>query len=231
MRPTIFLFDIDGTLIRTRGVGKRALVRALAQHGAVDCATFPFAGMTDRLIVRRSLQIAGRAQVDESVIDAVLADYVAALREEVAAAPDGDYQIHSGVGAALDAVASAAGPVAVGLGTGNIRAGAEIKLGRVGLAGRFAFGGFGDDAEARAELLRIGAARGARRLDEPPERCRVVVIGDTPSDIEGAKAIGAECLAVATGPFEPEQLRAHEPEHVLRDLAAPGALQALLDSA
>ena len=110
--------------------------------------------------------------------------------------------------------------IAVGLGTGNIEGGARIKLARVALNENFPFGGFGSDHEDRAELLAVGAARGAARLALPRSACRVVVIGDTPKDIAAAHAIDAESLAVATGPF---------PVDILRDAGATIAVPNLAD--
>ncbi len=117
--------------------------------------------------------------------------------------------------------------VALGLGTGNIRRGAEIKLGRVNIFHRFTFGGFGDDSIDRPTLLRAGACRGAERLGLPVAACRIVVIGDTPKDIAGAKAIGADSIAVATGMHTLDELRACTPTAAfpsLADAAAPTAL-------
>jgi hypothetical protein len=96
-------------------------------------------------------------------------------------------------------LADARPDMALGLGTGNIRKGAEIKLGCVGIFHRFSFGGFGDDSIDRPTLLMAGARRGADKLGLPIEDCRIVVIGDTPRDVSAAKAIGAESIAVATG--------------------------------
>ena len=113
------------------------------------------------------------------------------------------------------------GHLALGLGTGNVEAGARAKLARVALDGAFAFGGFGDDHEDRALLVRAGAERGAARLDRPLDACRVVIIGDTPRDVAAARAIGAECLAVATGGATAEVLRAAEPTRLVADLTHP----------
>ena len=227
MRPTILLFDIDGTLITTGGAGRRALEGALAAHGAAGTASFPFAGMTDPAIVRRSLSAAGRPANDRSIA-AVLAAYAELLDDEVARANDDAYRLCDGILPALDAAARRP-DCAVGLGTGNIRRGAEIKLRRVGIAERFAFGGFGSDAEDRAELLRIGARRGAAELGCALGDCRVVVIGDTPRDIEAARAAGADSIAVATGPVPLGELAAHAPSWLGQSLLAPGALDALLE--
>jgi phosphoglycolate phosphatase-like HAD superfamily hydrolase len=127
--------------------------------------------------------------------------------------------------AAIDRGARAG--AALGLGTGNIRAGARAKLERVGLFERFAFGGFGDDSENRTELLRVGAERGARALDVSLSECRVVVIGDTPRDVAAAHGIGALCVAVATGGSTAAELVASAADHVFDNLAQPGALAAI----
>jgi phosphoglycolate phosphatase-like HAD superfamily hydrolase len=134
-------------------------------------------------------------------------------------------RVHEGIFAALDA--SVAAGAAVGLGTGNLRDGARLKLSRVGIFERFAFGGFGSDHEDRAALLRVGAERGAGLLGAPMAECRVVVIGDTPKDVAAAQAIGAECIAVATGSFTVAALAACGPTYVFGDLRDEGALAAL----
>lgn len=230
MRPTVYLFDIDGTLISSGGAGRRAVEGAFhAHHGRADaCAGFSFAGMTDRAIARRALVGLGLPPEGpdvEAAIDAVLTTYLALLADEVREAED--YRVHDGIHGALDALA-AAGAEAIGLGTGNLEEGARIKLARVGLDARFGFGGYGSDAEDRATLLRIGADRGAARLGLTRQQCRVVVIGDTPKDIEAARAISAEVIAVATGPFGVNELRAFDPDATFEDLGADGAVALLL---
>jgi len=226
MRPTVLLFDIDGTLLSSGGAGRRAIERAFFErYGRRDAfAKISFAGMTDRAIARAGILECGR-ECSEAEIDAALDHYVRTLEEEVAKA--GNYRVHAGMHAALDA-ASARKNTAVGLGTGNIRRGARVKLSRVALHERFAFGGFGCDSEDRAELIRMGARRGAESLGTSVEECRVVIIGDTPKDVAAAQAIGAESIAVATGTFKVEQLRETPATFVFPDLAAPGALEALL---
>lgn len=165
MRPTILLFDIDGTLIHGGGAGKRALQRAFERlYGRSDWLDFPLGGMTDLLIVRQALERGGR-QGDP--VEPVLERYVELLREEIPASPR--YETCPGVVPLLERLSGAA-RLALGLGTGNVEAGARIKLERLDLNRYFAFGGFGSDHAERAELLRIGAARGAARLGVPPRR-------------------------------------------------------------
>ena len=228
-RPTVFLFDIDGTLITTGGAGRRAMERAFgAVHGRPDAMGFPMDGMTDRLIVRQALTHIA-VEATEAAIDRVLAAYLDVLREEVAACPDARYRVHAGMREAIDG-ARARG-AAVGLGTGNIREGARLKLARVGLGETFRFGGFGCDDEDRIALIRIGAERGAAQLGAAREDCRVVVIGDTPKDVAAAQAIGAACVGVGTGHYTPEALMACGATAAFSDLAHPDAAAALFGAA
>jgi len=173
--------------------------------------------------VRLGLQRAGVAH-EPRLVEAILATYLEALADEMPRSPG--YRVHAGVEAVLDAMEGRPA-AAIGLGTGNLREGARLKLARGGLDARFAFGGFGCDAEDRAELLRVGATRGAERLGVAAEACRVVVVGDTPRDVAAAAAIGAECVAVCTSGCDAETLRAAGPCLAFPGLDDPDVLVAL----
>lgn len=226
MDPAILLFDIDGTLVLTGGAGRRALGRAfgevIGRPDALD--TVKLAGMTDLLICRDALAAVGEP-FDRETVDAVFAAYLGFLEEEVAASPG--YRVMPGVYEVVAAVVDRPG-IAAGLGTGNMEAGARIKLGRAGLSEPFAFGGFGSDAEDRAELLAAGRDRGAARLGVPASRCRVVVVGDTPRDVRAAHAIGAVCVGVGTATFSSAQLADAGADWAFDDLRDPRALPVLL---
>jgi phosphoglycolate phosphatase len=226
--PTVLLFDVDGTLVTTDGAGRRAVERAFElRHGTKEVLSFSFGGMTDKAIVRNGLLGLGRSFASEANLlaemETTLEFYLGVLAEEVARAA---IRIHDGMERAME-MAEARPDVALGLGTGNIRRGAEIKLGRVGIFHRFTFGGFGDDSIDRPTLLLAGARRGAAKLGIPVEDCRVVVIGDTPKDIAGAKAIGADCIGVATGMHTLAELQACAPTAAFTSLADPAAPAAL----
>lgn len=225
MRPTILLFDIDGTLISSGGAARRAIERAFEESfGLEDVFSFPFDGMTDRAIARQALRNAGVESGDEA-ISRFLPIYLSVLEAELQSAPF--YRLHHGM---QEAVVAARGRerFAVGLGTGNVKDGARLKLQRVGIYDSFDFGGFGCDHEERPALIRRGAERGAERLGLPLSECRVVVIGDTPHDVSAASAIGAECIGVGTGSFGPAQLLACGATAAFRDFREPGALAALI---
>jgi phosphoglycolate phosphatase len=228
VKPTVLLFDVDGTLVTTCGAGRRAIERAFElRHGTKEIVNFSFGGMTDKAIVRDALLALGRTFAADSDLEREMEDtlcfYLEVLVEEVARTP---IRIHDGMVRAMD-MADAHPDIALGLGTGNIRKGAEIKLGRVGIFHRFSFGGFGDDSIDRPTLLMAGARRGADKLGLPIEECRIVVIGDTPRDISAAKAIGAESIAVATGMHAIAELKQCDPTAAFANLADPRADVAL----
>ena len=228
MIPTVFLFDIDGTLITSGGAGRRALEQAFAAlHQRADAiAAIRLDGMTDKAIARMGLEAIGQPPTD-AAIDVVLTKYLEFLGPEVEKVDPANYRIHPGMSEAIAAGKKMG--AAIGLGTGNIKGGAKIKLQRVGLYESFGFGGFGDDHEQRPELIRRGAQRGVKHLRVPWTEARVVVIGDTPNDIAAAHAIGGQCMALATGHFTTAQLQEAGADWAFETLAAPGALEVLLD--
>jgi phosphoglycolate phosphatase-like HAD superfamily hydrolase len=224
MTPTVVLFDIDGTLITCGGAGRAAMERAFSEVvGDARVADFGFGGMTDRAIARQGLVRAGR-QPSENDLDAFLDLYLVRLAEELPRSRG--YRVLDGVERILDELDRLrldGAPVAVGLGTGNLARGARLKLAPAALWARFAFGGFGCDDEDRPKLLRAGARRGARTLGTALEQTRVVVVGDTPRDVEAAHLIGATCIAVASGTYDEATLAAKRPArtcHALDELRA-----------
>jgi phosphoglycolate phosphatase-like HAD superfamily hydrolase len=228
-RPTVLLFDIDGTLVTTGGAGRRAFERAFQRlHERADaCAELRFDGNTDRGAARFGLEAIG-VGATEPAIDALLEMYVAELFVELARTDPTSCRVYPGVAQVLSAVLESG--AAVGLGTGNIREGARLKLQHFDLYRHFSFGGFGGDHELRVEIIRRGAERGAARLGKPLRQCRVVVIGDTPKDVNAARGIGAEALGVGTGSYSASELRAHGATWAFDDLTSPEALRALLDA-
>jgi phosphoglycolate phosphatase len=224
-RPTIYLFDIDGTILSTGGAGTRAFVRAFGEvtgHPEA-CQGFSFGGMTDLAIIRQSLANIGR-EMDQATVDHILETYLACLRDEISRTER--YRIMPGVREMVSALREHE-RVAMGLGTGNLRRGAEVKLTHGKLWHLFDFGGFGCDFEDRIALLGAGADRGAALLGVPRAECRVVVIGDTIRDIVAARGIGAECLSVTTGGVSAEVLREAGADEVVTDLTDPAAFAML----
>jgi phosphoglycolate phosphatase len=225
-RPTILLFDVDGTLLSAGDAGRRAFASAMLFALGSPCCFdgVSFAGATDRAIARNAMISVGLSPTPER-IEAVLAKYVLCLSTEVE--KSAHFRVMPGVSPLLQTLSSKTS-CCVGLGTENVREGARIKLTRATLFHWFEFGGFGCDHEDRAELLRIGALRGAARLGIDRAHCRVVVVGDTIRDVEAALAIGAECVAVGTSGQDPQVLLNAGASAVFADLTQAGVTEALL---
>jgi phosphoglycolate phosphatase-like HAD superfamily hydrolase len=103
--------------------------------------------------------------------------------------------------------------------TGNIRRGAEIKLGHYGLWQHFPFGGFADDHEDRNLIAAAARRRGSEFMKRELRGEEIVVVGDTPLDIRCGRAIDARVLAVATGNFSVEELKSFNPDWAVEDLS------------
>lgn len=223
----LILFDIDGTLVSTGGRAGKALLRALAEtYGtAGEAHGYSFAGKTDPQIVRELLSARGvPAGTIEAHREVAIARYLTYLEE---ALPPGSVRVLPGVRTILDALA-ATEAVTVGLLTGNVAAGAALKLRAAGLDGRFCFGAYGSDAEDRNLLVPIARTRAHQATGIHFPGPRTVVVGDAEADIRCARAGRARAVAVATGWASCHALAALKPDALLESLAAPGALAALL---
>jgi phosphoglycolate phosphatase-like HAD superfamily hydrolase len=223
---TLFLWDIDGTLILSGGAGVRAMGNALRNtfhiNGFID--DIDFSGRTDHWIVRQIFTRFG-VPATPGNFERYYEAYLEALPAEL---DNPGAVVLPGVRAILDA-ADARGDIAQGLLTGNIRRGAEVKLGYHRLGHHFPFGAFADDSELRDELgpHALRRARERHGVEFPPDR--VWVIGDTPRDVACARAFGAKSLAVATGNHSAAELASHSPSAVLVDLSDPAKFWAVVD--
>lgn len=206
MTRTLVLFDIDGTLVLTGRAGVRGMNAAFADlYGRPDALDqVPIAGRTDRAIVGSVFEAMAVAVTDPAV--ARLRDaYLERLRVAIDEPTTHAKGVLPGVTALVDALERMPG-VAVGLLTGNFAGGAAIKLGHFDLWRRFAFGAFGDRHADRRDLLPLAIDEAARAGVSGIAPERVVVIGDTPLDVDCANAHGARAIGVATGPFDCDAL-------------------------
>lgn len=213
---TAVLFDVDGTLIRTGGAGVRAFAMALrSEFGVEDCVQcVAFAGRTDLSLVRELFQLAGiphtRANVDR-FFNRYLEWLPRLLVQSNGSALDGAVRfIHSLRGEAK--------PPILGLLTGNIRRGAELKLKHFGLWEYFQVGAFGDEYEDRNRIAALALDRVREMLGAHVPAEQIVVVGDTPHDVACARAIGARSLAVATGGASKTVLAGAGPDWLFDDL-------------
>ena len=222
----LVLFDIDGTLIRTGGAGVKAFARVFqTEFNAVDgFENLKFAGRTDLSLVREFFSYHNIPATSEN-FERFFTKYVFWLDQIL---NESTTEICAGVREFIAAARALPTPPLIGLLTGNIRLGAEIKLRRVSLWDNFETGAFADDHEQRDQIAAIARDRGARILNGNLANEEVLVIGDTPFDIQCARAIKAKVLAVATGGASLDQLRAHHPDWAVKDLSAVGASDVLL---
>jgi phosphoglycolate phosphatase-like HAD superfamily hydrolase len=212
----LVLFDIDGTLLHTGGAGVRAFGHAFAtefglRHGM---ERMRFAGRTDSGLVREFLNSHGVDATPENFrrfFDCYVFWLDHHLRELVGGPCRGAREW-------LAKLTALPAPPLLGLLTGNIRLGAQIKLRHYHLWDPFVTGGFGDDHEDRNEIARVAKVRASRRLGHQLRGEEILVIGDTPLDIACGRAIGARCLAVATGWATLDELQAHRPDWAVPDL-------------
>lgn len=231
----VVLFDIDGTLLLSHGAGRRAMEAALREtFGATGPTSYRYDGKTDKLIVRETMRLEG---FDDATIDArmddVIAQYLAGLSrqlDEGGRAGRGAYAL-PGIAALLDAV-HAADDLVLGLLTGNVRPGADMKMRSAGIdPSRFVLGAFGSDHEDRPMLPPIARARASKFLGEEVSGERLVIIGDTPADVHCGQSLGAHAIAVATGGYTVDDLHACGPRATFPDLTdTPAVMRAIRDA-
>lgn len=214
----ILLWDIDGTLINNDRAGMYAWLQALSEErgeevGADGLVT---AGLTDVRIARIAVEeILGR-EWDEALARRLLARYVALLPEWLPRRSAG--HVLPNVKPILETL-SGRDDVELALLTGNVAAGARLKLLHYGLWDHFAWGAFADDQPDRREI-----ARWARRQAEERHGDRIeaiYVIGDTEHDIDCGHAVGARTIAVGTGPYSAAELERHAPWWAVDELPGP----------
>jgi phosphoglycolate phosphatase len=218
----IILWDIDGTLLRTRRQGsfkdytRPVLARLFGTAGRLD--ELAVSGMTDLQIVSEALRDEGftHEQVRER------APELAALYHEELERLTGREELYYALPGARRALEAAARSPRYlnSLLTGNVEPAARLKLRLVGLADFFRLpGAFGEDSHDRRDLPALALERIARHLGLDLKPSQLIVVGDTPNDIACARHSGARSLAVATGrAHSAVDLRAHQPDAVLPDL-------------
>ncbi|MBV9998845.1 MAG: HAD family hydrolase [Verrucomicrobia bacterium] len=211
----LFLFDLDGTLLTTDGAGRTALKLASADAFGVseDLSNVAIAGNTDSRIGQEILA-KHDIPITEGSLNRLMGAYLARLVDQLKINPG---RILPGVMQVLDRVAHAG--VGLGLLTGNLRRGADLKLGAHGIKRFFEFGAFGDDDFDRNNLgpIALERAQAWYKTRFSPEE--TYVIGDTPRDVACARAFGARAVAVATGQYSSEELAATQPDFLFADLS------------
>lgn len=222
MSSSLILFDVDGTLVDTAGAGRRAIELAFEELFSVESVTeksagVRFAGMTDSGIFRA---LATASKIDarhyERMREPLHESYLRHLTT-VMASPDPKRRVMPGIEPLLEALRGRNG-VHLGLLTGNLEAGARIKLEPFGLNRYFPGGGFGSDHEDRAEVARLAWRKLCDLAGFEFPASRVTVIGDTERDVGCARANGFRAVAVESGWVDRATLEATAPDALFGNL-------------
>ena len=221
MARYLIFWDIDGTLITSGTIGRRALEGAAAEAAGLD--TVPevsMGGKTDPQIIAEILaasgvpdrQITGLVPIALATAETVLAQGQSQMATEGRVLP--------GIRNVLERLDATVG-VRQSLVTGNVRANAFVKLETFGLAGFFDFavGAYGDDHANRDNLVPIALDRVTRLRDERYSPSEVWIVGDTANDLRCARAGGVRCLLVGTGREGLGSLSGLSPDFLLPDLS------------
>ena len=212
----LVLFDVDGTLVHTGHAGIRAFAKTFAtEFNAPDgVEKINFAGRTDVNLVRELFGLHDIPPTPEN-FQRFFERYIFWLDQMVSQSNGGPCR---GAPEFLSSLRALSSPPVLGLLTGNIRLGAEIKLRRYKLWVVFETGAFADDSEDRNQIAVVARARGNRVLGRKLRGEEIIVVGDTPHDIRCGRAIGAKVLTVATGGATLHELKQHQPDWAVEDL-------------
>ena len=215
----VVLFDIDGTLIRTGGAGVKAFEKTFREEFGLKNATqtLKFAGRTDTSLVRETFLLHGIPATVNN-FERFFRRYPTFLEPLLKQLPGGPCE---GVVELLAHLNTQNPKPVIGLLTGNVRRGAELKLAHYQLWHHFAFGGFGDDHEDRNCIAAVARERGEKMAGRTLLSEEILVIGDTPLDVACGKSIGAKVLAVATGNYSVAELMEAQPTLAVDHLAKP----------
>lgn len=212
----VYLFDIDGTLLLAAGAGQSAMEAVLLEEFGCklpENLNIPSAGRTDRAITQDLLALFELPDHDighSRFHDAYVSRLPEALAQRSGTVLPGIQQILEHLHLSDHAT--------VGLLTGNYRRGADVKLKHFGLDHYFPFGGFGDQHLHRNEVAREAHRETNSYLNAQVDPDDIWVIGDTPADIECARAIGAHVIAVCTGMFNFDELAPHNPDYLVETM-------------
>ena len=223
---SICLFDIDGTLLRTGGAGQKAMERALTDVFGVPepWEDIPAAGRTDRAITHDLFTYHELAPNEQqwAEFQTVYFRHLSSTLAQLEGA------VLPGIQTLLDHIATRP-DISMGLLTGNFREAARIKLQHYAIDQHFAYGGYGDHHHDRDDVARVAYAEACRHLEREVDPSAICVIGDTPSDVKCARAIGARAIAVATGMFTVDELARSQPDELYEDFSSPELFLARLD--
>lgn len=226
----LVLFDIDETMISSDGAGKRAIARVLNAHYGVpeEAMRITMSGKTDPQILREIFRACSKEDCFEEHTEHIFELYLGVLEEEISKSRY--YIIHEGVVELLEALVEQEHAY-LGLLTGNIERGAQMKLSRFDLLRYFPIGAFGSDSANRLDLPAVARKRAHDHFEIDFEPNEIAIIGDAINDVLCAKHYGCISIAVNTGRTTWEELEAQKPDYLFASLKDTSAvIQAIFSS-
>lgn len=225
----LLLFDIDGTLVRTAGIGRDSMAEAFGQMFGPENGLkgIEMAGRTDPSILKEVMK---NHNIEWNIKkeDAFKETYFERLEKNMKIPRPGK-RLCPGIPELLTELNSHS-HIKLGLLTGNWRYGSYLKLRHFGIDNFFAVGAFSDDAEDRNQLVPFAKERFEKTYEQSIKNNDIVVIGDTPKDIDCARFHGAKSVAVATGFHDLNTLRSENPDYVFEDFRETDAVVKILTS-
>ena len=204
----VYLFDIDGTLLNTRdGIHRNALKRAMREAYGIEAPLegVIFHGKTDLGILRTAL---ARVDIVDGLFDARLPDALAVVRQHVEESRNKLVVETCPAIPNVLAVLRERGKL-LGLASGNLESVGWLKVEAAGLRDFFSFGCFADACEMRNDIFRHAVSEARRKAGDAGSVC---FVGDTPDDIQAARAANAHVIAVCTGIYSRKDLSALRPD-------------------
>ncbi len=220
----LLLFDIDGTLLKPLGVGKRAFMKSFEKRfgNITNIPDFAYDGLLDIEIVNKCLELLGVC-ISEEEKRLIIEDYVDNLKEEIPKRKE-EWLCPN----VPEILKKAERNFALSIVTGNVKEAAQLKLSSTGLFRYFPAGAYGDDADERWKLIGIAIRKSEEHYKVAFDLNNVFMIGDSVKDILAAKKNGVKSVSVATGLISYEKLKEKEPDYLFKDFRAPRFLEELV---
>jgi len=224
----LLLFDIDGTLITGHGIPKKVAINVINRRfpNFKNGNNVSFNGMTDPLIIKEVLAANNYPiEIDHPIVSEILNEFMVELEKHVN--PASPPSLLPGIIDLLEYCISKK-DVFIGLVTGNIMRGARIKLSAINIYKYFSIGAFGSDHWNRNELPHLAVSRAEKYFSQKFDPENIWIIGDSPKDVECAKANGLKCLAVETGKISNQVLAECGADFTVKDLGNLDYLKEIL---
>jgi phosphoglycolate phosphatase len=224
----LVLFDMDGTLVDWQACHEYAFARVFKHVFGIQgqLQDVRFAGMTHAHILRSVCDLFGLAPDEVEKKLPVAIEFLGQVMADCVCR-DSDDHVLPGVRKLLQTLSHR--ELLLGVFTGNPMPIGQMLLDHAGLLEYFQLCTYGLEADHRLGLIEAILRKACRKLGSPIPGSEVMVVGDSPLDVEAGKQVGACAVAVNTGILDVSDLHRCKPDLLLPDLVDPQALLELLE--